>query len=300
MDASTGTAVPVGPTTVNWTAERHAGSARTAATISGPMPRGSPNVTANRTGAIAAASQARGTTLAPRAAMMVLDAHRHVQVPPHLVDHAAHPALLGQLLANLIPEVGEGVRAAIVGLYDLRDDVFLGGAGRVVDGKGRHERARPLPFERSLVRFRKLFTLERLQTAGLLLRVTIVIPDHKRVEAHPGLPLRRRTVGAQLRRGDVGRVDARTNQNVSRFHFARLDAIHAYDVISERGLDHGTRLPRREREHPALERWDHRAATVPAEITTELLGRRVHRFALGDLLEVTALSNLDQEGLRFG
>ena len=49
MDSSTGVPVPAGPTTTGSQAARTRASAKALRTISGPMPRGSPNVTARRT-----------------------------------------------------------------------------------------------------------------------------------------------------------------------------------------------------------------------------------------------------------
>ena len=53
------------------------------------------------------------------------------------------------------------------------------------------------------------------------------------------------------------------------------------------------------REHHPLEfRDESAAATVPAEVAAQLLRAGIHRLALGDLLEVAALLELDEQRIR--
>ena len=83
---------------------------------------------------------------------------------------------------------------------------------------------------------------------------------------------------------------------MSRFYFGRLNAVNANDVIAERSLYHRTDFARSQREHHRLELWNEPAApTIPTEIASELLGAGVHRLALGDLLEVSALSDFGEQ-----
>ena len=108
-------------------------------------------------------------------------------------------------------------------------------------------------------------------------------------------PLRGNRVRLDLGGGDVSRVDHRCDQNVPRFHFRGLHTIDLDDVISESCLDYRAKLSRTQREHHRFELRDETAAaTAPAEVAAELLGAWIHRLALGDLLEVAALSDFDE------
>ena len=81
-----------------------------------------------------------------------------------------------------------------------------------------------------------------------------------------------------------------------RFDLGRLNAIDLDDVIAERRFDYRANISRTKGEHHLFELGNESAATpVPAEVSAELLGAGIHRLALGDLLEVAALPDLDEK-----
>src|ERR1044071_4540556 len=89
-----------------------------------------------------------------------------------------------------------------------------------------------------------------------------------------------------------------------RLHLARLHAIDAHDVKTVRRLEHRRELSRRDRglerraEQPTLELRKVWSATNPAEISAGLAGLRVHRFALGELLEIRSALQLREQRFR--
>src|ERR1044071_10061325 len=94
----------------------------------------------------------------------------------------------------------------------------------------------------------------------------------ERIARPPPLPQLEHRVGAESRGRDVGRVNTRTNENVPRLYFARLDTIDANDVETERRLDDRAQLPGGEREHPPFELRDHLRTPIPAKVAPKLLG----------------------------
>src|SRR4051812_203806 len=123
MDSSTSRPAPVEPTRTYVAAPRTARSASAARMISGPMPRGSPSVTASRGSMVIVARSGpvedrRGGGGATR---LDLDVHRlalRVDVPAHLRD-------LLEIRADALLHFVVGVLTRFVVRHDLRDDELL-------------------------------------------------------------------------------------------------------------------------------------------------------------------------------
>src|SRR5205085_9070248 len=92
-------------------------------------------------------------------------------------------------------------------------------------------------------------------------------------------------------------IDARTDEDVSRLHFAGLHAIHAHDVEAVHRLEHGAQVAGPQREHPLLELGYHDTAAIPAEVSALLARDGVRGLALGNALEVRSILDLCEERL---
>src|SRR5688572_28804535 len=108
---------PRGPTSTNSPAARSAGSARAAATISGPMPRGSPSVRARRGRALTVGSETN------------VDEDLAAQ----RLDVAVERLLLAELLAEARPHVVERVLPLLLLGRHLGDDQLRQGRARIRD-----------------------------------------------------------------------------------------------------------------------------------------------------------------------
>src|SRR5207244_940154 len=127
-DSSTGTAVPLGPTSSSL-ASRSARPSRTIlATISGPIPRGSPSVTARRGAALTSPGLGR------RSAGRRVETNRHVRLLAQRLEESFDRALLDELRADALAKIAELVLAALLGRDQLGHHE-LGVAGDAGDRK---------------------------------------------------------------------------------------------------------------------------------------------------------------------
>src|SRR5262249_15054382 len=127
-ESSTRTPHPSGPTTTKLHRCLRSGRPIDLRTISGPIPRGSPNVSA---------SVGNRSTSVVRA----LEPDGDVRRLPQLVDQPPHRTLLRELIADRRPEIIEREVAAFAGLNDLRDDELRHTAHRIGNRKRTDERA---------------------------------------------------------------------------------------------------------------------------------------------------------------
>src|SRR5690348_13033454 len=127
---STGTPALHGPTMTRSHASRTRGSASAATTISGPMPRGSPRLTASR-----------GRVDDPRdtgASVTSSESQRDVGLLAQLVQDLARLLLGGELRADVVPHLGERVLARRGVRDDLHHRVLHGPVWRLQRERSHH------------------------------------------------------------------------------------------------------------------------------------------------------------------
>src|SRR5688572_11543284 len=125
MHSSTRRLGSEGPTRCSSAAARTRLSATAAETISGPMPRTSPSVTASRGRWLTIGSRSargRGGGDGQRRQRDRLGPHRDVRLLLERIEVAAHAARFGETRADLLLQLGERHVAARLHRVDLRDD----------------------------------------------------------------------------------------------------------------------------------------------------------------------------------
>src|SRR5579862_8791174 len=111
--------VPAGPTITSSAAPLTRSFPRRAATISVPMPRGSPSVTASR-GRMRLGYDGFGRR--PIGDRHRVEIHGDVRLAAKPIQEPAQRALLLKLLTDLVPELRQRVLAALVRALDARHD----------------------------------------------------------------------------------------------------------------------------------------------------------------------------------
>src|SRR5688572_20918924 len=288
-DSCTSTSTPAGPTRMRSAALVARASRSVLATISGPIPRGSPRVTARR---------GRPVTSAPLGwrGRRRVQPDGDVHLLPQSVEEAANGAFLHQLLANALAKIGEGVLAARIHHEQLRHhELWMPGKAGDLEG---HDVVRLLPGERLAIGgWQPRVRRNRREDARLLTARVVVMSPGERIEGHAVRPLPGDAVCFHPRARHVGGIDLRTDEDVARLHFARLDPVDPDDVEPVDGLDDRAHGSRAKREHPALELRHHAPAAIPAEVTALLARSRIRRLAPCDALELGADANLGKERL---
>jgi hypothetical protein len=103
--------------------------------------------------------------------MRTLDANRHEGRLPEILEEPAHGLLLRELLADLLPELGQRRLALRLDARQLQHDELRHAARRIVDLEWIDDLVRRLAFDRLLIRFGQLRARERIRDAPLLDRI---------------------------------------------------------------------------------------------------------------------------------
>src|SRR5688500_3732761 len=113
----------------------------------------------------------------------------------------------------------------------------------------------------------------------------------QRVERCARAPCRGHGIRAYARGRDVRRIECGTNENVPRLHLRRLHPIDFRDVKPEGRLEYRAHLTRTHTEDHVLELGHEpfapTAAPPPAKVAAGLSRGRIHRIALGSMIDNT-------------
>src|SRR3569833_316955 len=296
--SSGSTPVPCGPTKTSVAASRTCGCAAAFSTISGPIPRASPSVTA-RTG-LSACSVTRWLWSFVRS----VQSHGDVRLLAKRVDIAAHATALGQSSTHGGLRLGERHFTGLVDREQLSNDEL-----RNVRTQARAWNLEDRDVvdlfvgERILIAERQAVAHPWRQQARLFATGVVVILLRQRVERRAVLQQHTHAVGERVRACDVRRIHLGHDQDMVGLDLTDLNAVDADDVVARGGRDHRARLtglqPLHERpaEEIALELRPRLTTTQPAKIAARVLRLNVHRLALRDALEVAAGTNLGEQRL---
>src|SRR2546425_7985350 len=231
-------------------------SASAFSTTSGPIPRGSPSVTASRGRRLETDVDVRGAT---QQVEMVLDGELLAQAVPDAILHLVEPQLaLGKALQQLEHHEPRPPRSG--GDFEHR---LQPGNGVLTD--------------RLLVIGRQLGQGEGVSQLGLA-----------RVGVATGQRVERRAVGERVVHrigltpgdGDLRRGNGGLDQDVARQDLRRLRALHLNDVEAELGAHHVGDGARPQAERDVLELLDHHAAAEPPQRAALLPRDAVRRVLL--------------------